>query len=360
MFNLINSNILRKSFFFFVNKRRFYLISKSFEKRYKSVDKALFYNNLDERMIGDYKSKWGVFGEKVECRTLNLCHNLSGFSDINIIPENIFASIIQPSLNKYAKGQLSFLSTKNVYEKWFNNNLFPKSYFHKIDNIYYDEKLRVIDNINSFIEEKEFNFPIVCKPSIGTAGGVGVKLLKNKDEIKKCLNTYENLVYQERILQNEFLEEINPGMNTIRTCLYRDLTGKFKVINNSIRFGIDGGLDNETGGGIVCNLDENGLFNDYAVNKYCDKFIKHPNSKVLFSGLKIPFFKELLETSENIANEIPLCNLVSLDMCLDNNNNWRCIEVNLDGQTIRFSQYAGKGFFGKYTDQVINKVLSEL
>lgn len=38
-------------------------------------------------------------------------------------------------------------------------------------------------------------------------------------------------------------------MNTIRTCLYRDLTGKFKVINNSIRFGIDGGLDNETGGG---------------------------------------------------------------------------------------------------------------
>lgn len=65
MFNLINSNILRKSFFFFVNKRRFYLISKSFENRYKSVDKALFYNNLDERMIGDYKSKWGVLERKL-------------------------------------------------------------------------------------------------------------------------------------------------------------------------------------------------------------------------------------------------------------------------------------------------------
>jgi len=118
-------------------------------------------------------------------------------------------------------------------------------------------------------------------------------------------------------------------------------------------------LDNETGGGIVCNIDENGVLNKYAVNKYCNKYLMHPNSGVIFEGIKIPFFNQLIELSEKIANEIPLCNLVSLDMCLDAENKWRCIEVNLEGQTIRFSQYAGKSFFGKYTDEVLERVLSK-
>jgi len=360
VFNLVSNSIFRKVFFSLVKKRNFYLTTKAFEKRYKNVDKILFKNNLNDSIINDYKEKWSVFNVEVEYKTLILCHNLSECIDINIVPENIFAEIIEPSLNKYGKNQLSFLSTKNIYEKWFENKkLFPKSYFHKIDNIYYDNNFIIINDIDSYLNNMNFKFPVVCKPSIGTSGGVGVVLLHNLKEVKGSLSTYENLVYQEKLLQHEFLESINPGMNTIRTCLYRDSTGKFKVINNSIRFGVDGGLDNETGGGIVCNLDDNGSFNKYAINKYCEKFIMHPNSKVSFLGLKIPFFNRLIEVAESIANEIPLCNLVSLDMCLDKDNNWRCIEVNLEGQTIRFSQYAGKGFFGKYTNEVIKRILNK-
>ena len=332
--------------------------TSAFKKRYKNIDQSLFNKTLDQNHLDNYIKKWSVFGSKVETDTFLLCYNLSGIIDYNIIPENFFAAIIEPKLNKYKGKQLSFLAVKNIYSKWFSeDNIFPKTYFNKIDGIYYDDQLKIIDNINIYLENFNLVYPLVCKPSLGSAGGVGVKVLKNLEEVKSNLNYYDNLVFQEKIKQNEFLEKINPGMNSIRTCLYRRNNGKFKVINNSIRFGVDGGMDNETAGGLVCNINEDGTLNKYAVKKYCEKFLCHPNSKMNFSGITIPNYNELAEVAENIANQIPLSNLVSLDMCLDSNNQWRCLEINLASQTIRFAQYAGKSFFGEFTDEIINKVV---
>lgn len=341
-----------------VTKLNFYLQTKAFEKRYSNVDCSLFQKDLNEDVVNKYKDRWKGFGVKVEINTFLLCYNLSNNINYDIVPENIFSGIIEPSLNNYK--QLSFISIKNIYEKWFGNaSLFPKSYLHKIDNVYYDKSFNVVEDIHYYLDNSKLIYPIICKPSIGTAGGEGVKILNSLEEIKESLNTYENLVYQEKILQNSFIDEINPGMSSIRTCLYRAKNGKFKVLNNSIRFGVDGGLDNETAGGIVCNINEAGRLNDYALSKYCAKYIEHPNSKLLFSEVSIPFYENLSEVAESIANEIPLANLVSLDMCLDINDKWRCIEINLGRQTIRFAQYAGVGFFGDYTDEVIRKVLNK-
>lgn len=201
-----------------------------------------------------------------------------------------------------------------------------------------------------------FKYLSTCKLSIGIAGGIGIKAINN---LKEVLSTYENLACQEKIIQSKLIDRINPGINSIRTCLYRTRSGKFKVLNNSIRFGVAGSLDNETAGGLVCNIGNNGYLNTYAVKKYCEKHKIHPDSKVSFSDIVIPFYDNLFQVAEMIANQIPLCNLVSLDMCLDINNNWRCIEINLAEQTIRFAQYAGVGFFGDYTDEVIKGVLNE-
>lgn len=356
-----NTNyILKNTKSFILKRRRYYSRTKAFKRKYENIDKSLFNNTLDKKVIKEYKDKWKVFGVKVEIDTFLLCYNLSGKIDYNIVPENIFAAIIEPSLNKYKDEQLSFIPVKNIYEKWFDNkSVFPKSYFHKIDNIYYDEKLRVIDDIDYYLEGKFFQYPLICKPSLGSSRGLGMKFIDNLDEIKESLNNGENLVYQEKIIQNKSIDKINPGMSIIRTCLYRAADGKFKVLSNSICFGVDGSLDNVSAGGIACNIQEDGMLNDYAVKKYCEKHILHPDSKVRFSKVKIPFYDKLFEVSEAIANEIPMCNLVSFDMCLDVNNNWRCIEINLKAQSIHFPQYAGKGFFGPYTDEVIYKIAND-
>ena len=349
-------NIIR----FLKSKYTLFSQTNAFKRRYKNIDESLFKKSLDQSHLDKYVEKWSVFGLKVETDTFLLCYNLSGVVDYNIIPENFFAAIIEPKLNKYKGKQLSFLAVKNIYSKWFtDSSIFPKTYLNKIDGVYYDKELKLIANIDKYLEESNFVYPLICKPSLGTAGGIGVKILKNLQEVKANLNYYENLVFQEKIQQNIILEKINPGMNSIRTCLYRTSNGEFKVVNNSIRFGVDGGMDNETAGGLVCNINEDGTLNKYAVKKYCEKFLSHPNSNVKFSEIVLPNYKELSEVAENIANQIPLCNLVSLDMCLDSNNQWRCLEINLASQTIRFSQYAGKAFLGEYTNEVINRIVGK-
>ena len=351
---------LKKLYIYGELSYRFAHQTQAFKNRYKNINRKLFEKNVDKKLIKKYKRKWGNISPFVETETLELCHNISNRIDLNIIPENIFAAIVEPLLNPYKDKQLSFLSVKNIYSKWFNNpEIFPSTYFHKVDNIYYDANFNVIDDLNIFLADSlnKLKFPLICKPSIGTSGGEGVKVLYNLESIKENIDSYPNLVFQELIIQSDLLQDIYPSMNSIRTCLYRTKSGRFKVINNSIRFGVNGSLDNETAGGIVCNIESNGVLNDYAVSKYCEKYFRHPNTEVEFSEVTIPNYDELFICAENIANQIPLCNLVSLDMCLDNEGNWRCLEINLDAQTIRFRQYAGYAFFGEYTDEVIERVL---
>lgn len=357
---MISMKILKKMFYVLKKKYFFILNTLAFKKRYKNVNQDLFKRTLDQKHIDIYVKKWSVFGLKVEVETFLLCYNLSGIIDYRIIPENLFSTVIEPRLNKYKGKQLSFIAVKNIYSKWFNlDNVFPHIYFNKIDGIYYDDQMNLIDDINIYLENISLMYPLICKPSLGTAGGVGVKILKNLEEVKSNLNYYENLVFQEKIEQNEIFEKINPGMSSIRTCLYRSNDGKFKVINNSIRFGVDGSMDNETAGGLVCSINNDGTLNKYAVKKYCEKFFSHPNSGIKFSEVIIPYYNSLSEVAESIANQIPLCNLVSLDMCLDSHNRWRCLEINLASQTIRFAQYAGKPFFGEFTEEVISHIVDK-
>lgn len=332
----------------------YYDRTKAFEKRYKNIDESFFKKTIKPNIIKKYKDKWSVFGKKIETNTFLLCYNLSGKIDYDIVPENLFAAILEPALNPYK--ELSFFETKNIYEKWFDNKeIFPKTYFHKIDNIYYDKNFVIIEDITAYLTKSNFKFPLILKPSRETYGGAGVEIVNCVEKLLSLLESYKDLICQEKIKQHESLNVINPGINSIRTCLYRTKNGKFKVINNTIRFGVDGGLDNETAGGIVCNINEEGTLNNYAVDKHAVTFQEHPNTKVVFADISIPYYKELNQVAETIANQVPLSNLLSLDMCLDINNKWRCLEINTIGQTIRFSQYAGKGFFGKYTEEIIEK-----
>lgn len=347
---------LKKAYAYALKKYRVCNRTQAFNRRYKNYDKSLFKKTLPVDVLKQYKEKWAVYGEKVETDTFHLCYNLSGKIEYNIVPENLFAAIIERKLNPHK--ELSFFSIKNVYDKWFReNDTFPKSYFHKIDNIFYDANMRIINNIAGYINDTALlKFPLILKPSKDTYGGAGVSFVKDKNELLSRINDYSFLVCQEKIEQNEYLSEINDSsVNSVRVCLLKSRGGVFEVLNNTMRFGIDGGLDNETSGGIVCNIDDNGNFRDYALNKDGVKYFEHPNSGFVFKGKKVPFYHELLEISKKISNELILCDLVSLDMALDKNNKWRCIEINLGGQTIRFAQYAGEGFFGKYTDEVIGR-----
>ena len=168
------------------------------------------------------------------------------------------------------------------------------------------------------------------------------------------------LVIQEKLVQSELINNFNKdSINTVRVCIYKDRKGTVHLLNASIRMGKDGSLDNASAGGIVCNIKNDSSLNGYAVDKYARKYFKHPNSGFIFKNKKLPFHDDLENISIEVAEKIIGVRLISLDMVLDSNNKWRCIETNLFGQTIRFAQYAGEPFFGEMTTEVVNELLNK-
>ncbi|MDM1457284.1 hypothetical protein HX025_11580 [Myroides odoratimimus] len=305
-----------------------------------------------------YKKRWGRISNNIPLDSVIIGKSLSGTFNVDIVPEELYAYLIEKELNTYSC--ITFLETKSIYNKWFDKGIFPLDYFHCIDSVFYDINLNVITDINDFVSSLNINFPVVFKPSIDSYGGANVYFLNTKVELMDLIYQFENFVVQEKIRQHDEINLINKGsINTIRVCLFRSKESKtLNVINCSIRMGKGGSLDNETAGGIVCSIDETGVLNDYAVDKYAIKYLEHPDSKFVFKGKLIPLYHELIEKSIQIGEKILYANIMSLDMCLDSEGNWRCIEVNLSGQTIRFAQYAGKPFFGRFTDEIL-KTLSK-
>jgi len=305
----------------------------------------------------EYKRFWRSFGCLVETDTVSKCRAISGVFCIEIIPEDVFSADIEPSLNPVKDS--TFLQNKNIYHRWFRSGNFPNAYLHKINGQYYDPNLRRLGNIEEHLLSGSVPEKGVLKVSYASSGGAGVQFISSLEQLESAAQGESNLVYEERIDQHRDLSQIySDGINTVRVCVYRSVAnGSLHVLNLSLRMGKDGSLDNETAGGIVCSVDECGRLNKFAVDKHGIKFFAHPNTGFLFRGFDLPNFEECKECALEVFSELPHSHLASLDLCYDKEGKWRVIEVNLDDQTIRFAQYAGKPFFGPFTDEVRSWVL---
>ncbi|WP_367111714.1 sugar-transfer associated ATP-grasp domain-containing protein [uncultured Psychrobacter sp.] len=307
----------------------------------------------------EYYNYWKQISPIVSFKTVEMSKSLSGVFNKRIIPEEFFLLYIEPYLNN--NKDVAFLGNKSIYNKWFGGELFPKDFFHKLNNIYYTCDFDVIDDIESFIDStmNVNDFPVVAKPNKDSYGGANIFFLKNKDEVKKIIKDHPDLVVQEKLQQSELINELNKdSINTVRTCLYKDSKNTIHFLGSGIRMGVDGSLDNVSDGGIICTINSDGSLDKYAFDKYVNKYLAHPNSNTVFADKRLPLYEDLVETSKSVFEKIPEARLVSLDMCLDNTEKWRCIEVNLFGQTTRFMQYVGEPFLGEFTDEVIDSIVN--
>jgi hypothetical protein len=331
----------------------------SFKTRYRFARKNGFKNESipSSQQLAEYKSFWRAFGLVVETDTIKKCSSISGSFSAKIVPEDIFSADIEPSLNPVQDS--TFLQNKNVYHRWFGSGGFPAAYFHKINGRYYDKNFNSLANIEKHLSSGAVPENGVLKVSYASSGGSGVQFVSSLKQLEAAVQQDSNLVYEEHIGQHLALNQIySHGLNTVRVCVYRSVSdGSLHVLNMSLRMGKDGSLDNETAGGIVCSLNEGGALNDFAVDKHGNKYFSHPNTGFSFQGFDLPDYGKCKECALEVFSELPHSYLASLDLCYDDEGKWRVIEVNLHDQTIRFSQYAGKPFFGPFTDEVCSWVL---
>ena len=301
-----------------------------------------------------HRALWRALRPQFSLDTLRVCHGISGLSDPRIVPEEVYVSEIEPCLNQHSEA--NFLANKNVYNRWYKIGIFPEVYVHNIEGDFYDGQYRQLNPAALHQLLDAVPYPVVLKPSVGPGGGAGVSFPQNLQTLKEQMHGRQNFVVQQRILQHEFLNRYNnTGLNTFRVCTYRSvIVSQIHILNISMRMGKGGSLDNETAGGIVCGIHSDGRLNSYAVDKYGTKFLKHPDSGMDFSRQEfIPQFDILKQLVRTVAQDVYLTRLVSLDACLDEHGQWRLIEMNLFNQTIRFSQYIGRPFFGEFTNEVI-------
>ena len=341
-----------KRFLYYYFKRRGSKVS--WRRRFNKVFKLnADYNFPAEKKIEkEYKDYWKDFEKKPNPATLRISKNISGIANSHIIPEEIFVTDIEPTLNR--NRNIEFLSYKSLYDRWFPDSIFPKGYIHNVEGEWLNEKLNAISYDEVIHIASILKYPVVFKPNKDSYGGKGVFFPENIENLINLMDKHSDFVVQEHIIQHFFFQKFNHhGLNTLRVCLYKSVVdNKIHAINVALRIGVGGSLDNETAGGIVTFVDQNGGLNGYAVDKFGRKYFHHPDTHLTFTG-KVPYFEKMVSLSKDIGHKIFYARISSIDLILDCNDNWRVIEINLFGQTIRFAQYAGQPFFGKFTDEVV-------
>lgn len=333
------------------------LSQKDWNNRHKTIFKIN--KDYNKPCDGDIEKKhlemWSKLRPDANVNTLRVCNAISGCALPEIVPEEVYVSEIEPCLNKYK--EIAYIANKNFYNRWFPDGVFPYTYIHNIDGVLYDGEYIRVSKQSSDNLIKSLPYPVVFKPSLGPGGGVGVIFPKSPSELVHAMDGKINYVIQEKLKQHPFMGSYNDSsLNTFRVCAYRSVTdNSVHILNASMRMGKAGSLDNETAGGIVCGVMEDGQLNSYAVDKYGTKFYSHPDSNKDFSLCeKVPYYEDLIDLCIDVAENVYLSRVSSLDVCLDENGKWRIIEINLMNQTIRFSQYVGRPFFGRFTQEVLD------
>lgn len=297
---------------------------------------------------------WRPLRPDVSLNTLRACYNMSGVADPEIMPEELYTSEVEASLNRYDFSY--FLSNKNFLNRWLSAGLPPEVHLHNIDGAFYTGDYEPVDGAEVDALLRRMDYPVVFKPSMGS-GGREVCFPDSPQALRERMAGQRNFLVQRKLKQHPFFSRFYAHcLNTVRVCLYKSFSDdKIYFLNAAMRMGKGGSLDNLNAGGIVRFIHEDGTLNALALDNWGEKFLRHPDSGVDFTKKEqLPKYDELKQLAVRLAQDVYLCRLVSFDFCMDEVGNWRVIEINLRNQTIQMAQYAGRPFFKPFTHEVID------
>jgi len=333
-----------------------YNLSRFLEKKIKLLLKNKKLHSLskeEESEVRDYFSKFGI-------RKLNLGWHLY-YKDKNLsfspkyIPENIYYTLIEPSLNRMSFGPA--YTDKNILNILMKNVKQPTIVLKNINGFYFSQ--------DKLIEEKEaFNIcsqleSFVIKPSIDSGGGKKVSLVKRDSNIitKDILSSYrKNFIVQERIEANQNFKILNKSsVNTIRVMSYLN-DNEINILSSVLRIGSEGQFTDNTGsGGISVGINNDGTLKEIGYD-YDGREYSKTSNHFEFPGFAVPFYDEILEKAKELHPLIPHFKLVSWDFTIDSENKIVLIEFNTMLQEINFHQLNNGPLFGEYTETVLKSI----
>lgn len=333
-----------------------YFVDSAWRKRHRKVlSRHPEYGQPCPREVEkEHLRLWKPLRSRVKLDTLRICYNLTGVADPRMVPEEIYAAEIEPSLNRHE--MVRFLANKSVYNRWTKNGVFPAAYLHNVDGRFYDGQYQPVEAAEVSSVVGALDYPVVAKPNMDTSGGEGIAFPSGPEELNGWMKGRRNFVVQEKMEQHPFFARFGGrGLNTLKVITYRSpVTNEVHVLSAAMRMSMGGGLDNETAGGLVRAADSEGRLNGYAVDKYAGRYEGHEDSGIaLQAGEAVPDYDRLCRLLRRVGDGLFLARLAGFDVCMDADGNWRIIEINLRSQPPRFAQYGGYPLFGEFTEEVI-------
>jgi hypothetical protein len=365
-------NLIKKLISIIINLRESRLFSKKMKRIYNGLlEKNLIRQDTNE-IIKKHIEYWQRLGLKIDNLSYSVFSSVSGYEDPLFVPEIVYYNQIEPKLNNRMMTLAS--ADKNIYEYYFSEfDIFPKTLIRKIEDVYYDSYYNLMAPSKDLLQDIiGHDRKVIIKKTYDTGGGLNVGLFVYSngifhDQTRKMNYTLDTLtdlfgfdyVIQEYIQQHDFYSRFNPSsINTIRIFTYRSVKNNVVIPLQAVfRIGRPGKItDNQASGGISCGINREGTMNDFAIDKYGNKYLE--SNGIRFSDIdKVYMFEEMSVMAIRIAQKQFYSRLLGFDFCVDNLGKVRLLEINNSNIETNFLQMNNGPLFGSYTEEIVQYCL---
>lgn len=221
------------------------------------------------------------------------------------------------------KEYITMLESRRIQKKMntgdthiLNDKLRFNEYFDEFRNIRNFKFDKGQEAFLAFVKECGNEFLI--KPITGYSGkGIQkISILSESDAIEKYRKLQDDdFLCEEIFVQHNELSKVHPyALNTIRICTV-NIDNHIEIVFAGIRFGgSEAPVDNIHSGGVCCEIDiKSGIVIGKGVNRYGVSFVRHPMSREMFIGLKIPNWEMAIDTVKKAAQKCPTIRHIGWD-----------------------------------------------
>lgn len=310
---------------------------------------------LSKNEIAEIKRVWPCFHvDKFNTFSFNrLTKRENGFSPyyINTVQFHALLDVVNQ------REQVVSLTNKAMCDVFLPDIPFPKAYVRCINGLFYntdmsrmtfDEVVKKLMSYNKFI----------CKPSIGSSGGAGVKKITvlSKESVEEVVRSSgNNWIAQEVLQQEQDMAIMNP--TSINCCRITTLFMKGHFGYSAIvKIGKKGSNIDNWFTSYFVGLSSDGKMNKYGYDKQLNKVDK-TDSGVILKGTTVNHFNRMLEIVEKSHKHyFPMCGIVGWDIMADMEGNPRVVETNLTHPGVIGEQLGSGPFFESFHDTICDIV----
>lgn len=327
------------------------------KKRHKRYLKMLKQSNIKVRKLSSEQKKqidaiYRKYGVKYGYDTHVLTYSVSGKFEAEIMPVDLFRTLIQPALNDVNYNIA--LSDKGYFELIMPNLQFPECYIKNIEGCFYDKNMNLIteEEARSIVMP---NKEVVVKPTRESGSGKGVKLVNTSTEDPFSIHK-KNYLVQKRVIQHKSFSELNESSVNIVRIVTLFLDGEVHLVTAALRIGgigefTDNTVTKDGKGMIVIGIDENGKLRKEGVFSCGLKTSSTPGG-ISFLGRDVYKFNEMIEVAKSQHMCFPDVKFIGWDFTVDEDGEIITIEYNLRSPGVLYYQYVNGSLFGPLTERV--------